>query len=49
MTKELTKYKNAQICYAQEEHKNGGAYEHVKSRLQTILLSLKDERVNQLR
>lgn len=45
---ELTKYKNAQICFAQEEHKNGGAYEHVKSRLQTILLSLKDERVNQL-
>jgi len=45
---ELEKYKNAKVGFAQEEHKNGGAYEYCKSRLQTILLSLKDERVNQL-
>lgn len=46
---ELMKYKNAKVCFAQEEHKNGGAYEFVKARLQTILLSINDERVNQLR
>jgi len=45
---ELEKYKNARVCYAQEEHKNAGAYEYVRARLQTILLSLNDERVNQL-
>jgi 2-oxoglutarate dehydrogenase E1 component len=48
VSSELTKYKNAKICYAQEEHKNGGAYEHVKARLQTILLKSNDDRVNQL-
>ena len=46
---EILKYKNAKVCIAQEEHKNGGPYEFVKSRLQTILMSLNDSRVNQLR
>jgi len=45
---EIEKYKNARICYSQEEHKNGGAYDFVKARLQTILLKLNDSRVNQL-
>jgi 2-oxoglutarate dehydrogenase E1 component len=45
---EIEKYKNAKICYSQEEHKNGGAYDFVKARLQTILLKLNDSRVNQL-
>jgi 2-oxoglutarate dehydrogenase E1 component len=45
---ELKKYKNAKICIAQEEHKNGGSYEFVKARLQTILTALQDERINQL-
>lgn len=45
---ELSKYKNAKICYSQEEHKNGGAFEFVKGRLQTILLSMNDPRVNEL-
>ncbi len=46
---ELTKYKNAKIGIAQEEHKNAGPYDFVKARLQTVLLAMKDERVNQLR
>jgi len=45
---ELEKYKNAQIVYAQEEHKNAGAYSFAKARIQTILMANNDERVNQL-
>lgn len=46
---ELLKYKNAKVCYSQEEHKNSGAFEFVKSRLQTILMSMNDNRVNQIK
>jgi 2-oxoglutarate dehydrogenase E1 component len=46
---ELSKYKNAKVGFSQEEHKNAGAYEFVKARLQTVLLSMKDTRVNELR
>jgi 2-oxoglutarate dehydrogenase E1 component len=46
---EILKYKNAKICYSQEEHKNAGAYEYTRARLQTILLSINDQRVNQIR
>jgi 2-oxoglutarate dehydrogenase E1 component len=45
---EILNYKNASICIAQEEHKNGGAYEFVKSRLHTILMHVADQRVNEL-
>ena len=45
---ELLKYKNARVVIAQEEHKNGGPYEFVKARLQTILMSMEDGRVNEL-
>lgn len=46
---EMTKYKNAKICFSQEEHKNAGVYEYVRARLQTILKSMEDPRVNQIR
>ena len=46
---ELQKYKNAEVCFAQEEHKNAGAYEYVKPRLQTLLKSMNDSRINELR
>lgn len=46
---ELRKFKNAKICYAQEEHKNAGAYEFAKTRLESSLRSLNDERINQIR
>jgi 2-oxoglutarate dehydrogenase E1 component len=45
---ELAKYKNAKVAFSQEEHKNAGAYEFVKARLQTVLLSMSDSRVNEL-
>lgn len=46
---ELSKYKNAKVCYSQEEHKNAGAYEYARSRLQTIMKSMGDPRVNDIR
>ena len=46
---ELTKYRHARICFAQEEHKNGGAFEFVKARLHSLLLASNDERINHLR
>jgi 2-oxoglutarate dehydrogenase E1 component len=45
---EIVKFKNAKICWSQEEHKNAGAFDYAKDRLQTILLSLNDPRVNEL-
>jgi len=45
---EIEKYSNATISFVQEEHKNAGAYEYVKSRLQTVLNSLNDERINRI-
>lgn len=49
VSSECNKYKNAQIQYVQEEHKNGGAYEYVKARLQSILNNGNDSRVNDIR
>lgn len=49
ISSECNKYKNATINYVQEEHKNGGAYEYVKARLQTILGEAGDPRVNAIR
>ncbi|CAF0825505.1 unnamed protein product [Brachionus calyciflorus] len=46
---ELSKYKNAKICWSQEEHKNAGAYNYAKSRIQTVLKDLNDERINDVR
>jgi 2-oxoglutarate dehydrogenase E1 component len=46
VSQELSKYSNASVTYVQEEHKNGGAYEYVKARLQTLLKN--DSRVNQI-
>ncbi|EFA10391.1 2-oxoglutarate dehydrogenase complex component E1 [Tribolium castaneum] len=34
---EFEKYPNAKICWAQEEHKNGGPYLYVLARLNTLL------------
>lgn len=48
ISSEINKYKNAKINYVQEEHKNGGAYEYVKARLQTILQQAGDARVNEI-
>lgn len=45
---ELEKYKNARVSYVQEEHKNGGAYEYAKARLQTILDGMDDSRLNEI-
>lgn len=45
---ELAKYPNATIAYVQEEHKNGGAYEYVKARLQTLLNAANDPRINSI-
>lgn len=45
---ELEKYKNARVSYVQEEHKNGGAYEYAKARLQTILNGMEDSRLNEI-
>jgi len=49
VSEELQTYPNAKVFYVQEEHKNGGAYEYVKSRLQTILHESGDSRLNDLR
>jgi 2-oxoglutarate dehydrogenase E1 component len=46
---ELVKYKNAKVTYLQEEHKNSGAYEFVKLRLESILKSMNDPRLSQIR
>lgn len=46
VSQELNKYSNASVTFVQEEHKNGGAYEYVKARLQTLLKD--DARVNQI-
>ena len=46
---ELQKYKNAKICWAQEEHKNGGAYEFVKLRIESLLRASEDSRLNELK
>jgi len=48
VSQELAKYSNASIAYVQEEHKNGGAYEYVKARLQTILNVADDSRINSI-
>merc|ERR1712178_656450 len=32
---QLDKYPNAELCWSQEEHKNGGAYEYCKARIRT--------------
>ncbi|CAF4565166.1 unnamed protein product [Rotaria socialis] len=41
---ELEKYKNAKLCFAQEEHKNMGSYSFCKPRLACLLRSMNDER-----
>lgn len=34
---QLKKYSNAQICWAQEEHRNQGAFSYVKERIELLL------------
>ena len=41
--KELKKYKNAELCWAQEEPKNAGAWVYAQPRLQNILTFLKQD------
>lgn len=41
---ELEKYKNAKVCFAQEEHKNMGPYTFCKPRLACLLRSMNDSR-----
>ncbi|CAF4673023.1 unnamed protein product, partial [Rotaria sp. Silwood1] len=45
---ELEKYKNAKICFAQEEHKNMGPYSFCKPRLACLLRSMNDERAGEI-
>lgn len=45
----MKNYPNASICWAQEEHKNAGAYEFVKLRLESSLRALNDDRLSQIR
>ena len=33
---ELAKYPNAEVCWAQEEHRNQGAWTYVKERLEVL-------------
>lgn len=37
VTKQLELYPNAAICWAQEEHRNQGAYSFVKERLDLLM------------
>lgn len=46
--KELEKFPNAKICFAQEEHKNMGAYSFCKPRLATLLRSMNDQRSEEI-
>jgi 2-oxoglutarate dehydrogenase E1 component len=46
--KDIELYSNAAIQFVQEEHKNAGAFEFVKPRLQTILMHLNDQRINKI-
>ncbi|UJR22974.1 hypothetical protein I4U23_026001 [Adineta vaga] len=48
MQMELEKYKNANICFAQEEHKNMGPYSFCKPRLVTLLRKMNDARANEI-
>ncbi|CAF3932957.1 unnamed protein product [Rotaria magnacalcarata] len=45
---ELEKYKNAKLCFAQEEHKNMGSYSFCKPRLACLLRSMNDERAAEI-
>lgn len=42
--KECAKYPNAELCWAQEEHKNQGAWNYVLPRFDTCLNSSRDFR-----
>jgi 2-oxoglutarate dehydrogenase C-terminal len=42
--KECSKYPNAQLCWAQEEHKNQGAWSYVQPRFNTALNKSRDVR-----
>lgn len=42
--KECAKYPNAQLCWAQEEHKNQGAWSYVQPRFNTALNKSRDVR-----
>lgn len=44
MKKECEKYKNAELVWAQEEHKNQGAWAYVQPRFMTALHSGRDLR-----
>ena len=39
LDKVLKQYSNAKICWAQEEHKNQGAYPWIKERLETVIFN----------
>ena len=39
VTKQLNVYPNAEICWAQEEHRNQGAYTYVKERIDLLMES----------
>ncbi|CAF0807367.1 unnamed protein product [Rotaria sordida] len=45
---ELEKYKNAKVCFAQEEHKNMGPYTYCKPRLACLLRSMDDPRAAEI-
>ncbi|CAF1224703.1 unnamed protein product [Adineta steineri] len=45
---ELEKYKNAKVCFAQEEHKNMGSYSFCKPRLASVLREMNDKRANEI-
>ncbi|CAF3851602.1 unnamed protein product [Adineta steineri] len=46
--KELEKYNNAKVCFAQEEHKNMGPYTYCKPRLACLLRSMNDARAGEI-
>ncbi|CAF1190134.1 unnamed protein product, partial [Adineta steineri] len=45
---ELEKYKNAKVCFAQEEHKNMGSYSFCKPRLGSVLREMNDKRATEI-
>jgi 2-oxoglutarate dehydrogenase E1 component len=40
LANELSRYKNADICWVQEEHKNQGAWNYIEPRIENLLYKL---------